>query len=109
MPRADRGGHKRGEDTNNNWGPILVKCGCPAVDGWAKAKLEAHSKRLIADAKKTAKRKKCGAGRQEARIRMHSKMGAVVGNARMMTQLSNRKPAGTSQKMLIPLQRGKLI
>jgi hypothetical protein len=58
--------HRREEnDTTNDGVPILVKCGCPTVDGWAEAELEAYGKRLIADAKKTAKRKKGGAGRQD--------------------------------------------
>jgi hypothetical protein len=66
MLRADGGGNEGGEDTTNNRGFIFVKCWCQTMDGWAEAELEAYSKWLIANARKTTKRKKGGAGRQEA-------------------------------------------
>jgi hypothetical protein len=53
----------RGEGgTIDDGAAILVKCGCPTVDGWAVAELEAYNKRLVADAKRTAKRKRGGDG-----------------------------------------------
>jgi hypothetical protein len=59
---GERGRREGGDDTTDDGTVILVKCGCPTVDGWAEAELEEYSKRLAADAKRIRKRKRGGAG-----------------------------------------------
>ena len=56
----DDGG--RGGGGGEDAAAVLVRCGCPTVDGWAAAELDAHGKRLAADAKRAAKKKRGGGG-----------------------------------------------
>jgi hypothetical protein len=48
---GEQGRREGGDDTTDDRTIILVKCGCPTVDGWAEAELEEYSKRLAADAR----------------------------------------------------------
>jgi hypothetical protein len=58
VDRDEERGGGGGEDA----AAVLVRCGCPTVDGWAVAELDAYGKRLAADAKRAAKKKKGGGG-----------------------------------------------
>jgi hypothetical protein len=68
---GERGRREGGDDTTDDGTVILVKCGCPTVDGWAEAELEEYSKRLVADAKRIGKRKKGGAGGRGAVVALN--------------------------------------